>query len=152
MIRTPAVVALWEAFARTQDVAPTHYDVWYFGDSEELARELLQLVLDGKKTATCGLLWDMGAPESPMPIEGGFSVVTDFHGTPRVILQSTEVRTLPFGQIDAKFALEEGEGTAEEWRAGHWEFFTRRCEVLGKKADDSMPVVCERFRVVFSAP
>ncbi|HTV67980.1 MAG TPA: ASCH domain-containing protein, partial [Rhizobiaceae bacterium] len=40
-----------------------------FGDSPELANELLALVLSGAKTATCGALRDYGGDE-PVPEVG----------------------------------------------------------------------------------
>ena len=129
------------------------YDVWRFGDSDALCDELLALVLAGRKTATAGLLWDFEVGNEPMPVPGGYSIVTDSRGRPACLLQTTEVTVRPYADVPAAFAFDEGEGdrTLESWRRGHWAYFTRRCQALARPAEPSMPVVCERFRLVARA-
>jgi uncharacterized protein YhfF len=131
---------------------PERYDLWYFGDSEALARELLDLVLAGTKTATAGLVW--GADEAGTPKPGGHSLITDFAGTPHCVLQTVEVRVLPFDQVDADFARDEGEGdrSLAFWRDAHWRYFGRRCAEIGRRPALDMPVFCERFRLVYPEP
>ena len=52
---------------------------------------------------------------------------------------------------DADFARAEGEDdlTLESWRAGHKRFFTRTRAPIGKEFTEDMPLVCERFRVIY---
>lgn len=142
--RTPATEAYFQQLGVDEP-----YDVWSFGDSPALADALLALVLGGQKTATCGLLWEMGTPLSPPPVLGGYSVILDSTGAPRAVLQTISLRTMPFSAVPEDFALAEGEGTYAEWRKLHWDYFVRRCTEIGKEPSDDMPVVCERFRVVF---
>lgn len=144
--KTPATEALWQQLGLDGG-----YDVWSFGDSPALADSLLALVLKGEKTATCGLLWEMGTEQSPPPVLGGYSVILDSTGAPRAVLQTIALTTMPFSAVPADFARAEGEGTYAEWRRLHWDYFARRCAALGKEPSDDMPVVCERFRVVFPA-
>ena len=51
----------------------------------------------------------------------------------------------------AQTGCDEGEGdrSLANWRAGHWNFFTGECEALGQQPREAMPVVCERFRVIY---
>ncbi len=72
------------------------FQVWHFGDSAELADELCELVLQGKKTATASLAWENEANAKTAPTLNGFSVVTDFDGNPQCIIKTTEIRTVPF--------------------------------------------------------
>jgi uncharacterized protein YhfF len=147
------VVEFWKAFCQQNPhFAPdTPYQVWYFGDGRELADELCALVLAGKKTATAALGWELELEPDEMPQVDGYSVITDFDGNPQCILQTVEVRTLPFDQVDAQFAAEEGEGdlSLEYWRQAHWRFFSRACAKLGRQPELNMLVVCERFRLVY---
>lgn len=144
--KTQATEAFWAQLGLDEP-----YDVWSFGDSPALADALLKLVLDGHKTATCGLLWEMGSPQSPAPVLGGYSVILDSTGAPRAVIQTIALRTMPFSAVPEDFALAEGEGPYAQWRKLHWDYFVRRCAELGKEPSDDMPVVCERFRVVFPA-
>lgn len=113
-----------------------------FGDSPELANELLGLVLSGVKTATCGALRDFDADE-PMPQVGRRDVVLDGTGRPACVIETTEVTIRRFCDVDTAFALAEGEGTYEAWRSGHIAYFERNGGF-----DPEMPLVCERFRLV----
>jgi uncharacterized protein YhfF len=114
---------------------------FHFGDSPELADELLALVLEGRKTATC---WD--AAEGLKGVEVGKAmVVEDGAGKPRAVLQTVELSQRRFDAVDGAFAYEEGEGdrTLESWRTGHQAYFTRNG---GFRLD--MLLNCERFRLV----
>jgi uncharacterized protein YhfF len=53
--------------------------------------------------------------------------------------------------VDALFAYEEGEGdrSLAWWRDAHWRYFSRVCERIQRRPEEDMPLVCERFRVVF---
>ncbi len=114
-----------------------------FGDSPALADELLALVLAGAKTATCGALRNFGPGKEPLPQVGRRDVVLDGSGNPACAIEILSVEVRRFHEVDESFALAEGEGTFDEWRAGHEEYFGRN----GGFSPD-MEVVCERFHVV----
>jgi uncharacterized protein YhfF len=111
-----------------------------FGDSPVLADELLDLVLAGKKTATCWSVSDGQQTEI-----GKRMVVRDGQGRPRAVLETVELTRRRFHEVDAAFAHDEGEGdrTLASWRAVHERYFRRQ----GTFAPD-MPLYCERFRLV----
>ena len=50
-----------------------------------------------------------------------------------------------------EFAATEGEGDASLafWRDAHWAAFSRELEGIGRSPQADMPVVCERFEVVY---
>jgi uncharacterized protein YhfF len=111
-----------------------------FGDGPELADELLDLVLRGVKTATCST---EDEPNTSTP--GERWIVLDGRGTPRCVIESTEVTYRRYGEVDAAFARDEGEGDCSlaYWREAHREYFGRQ----GKFSEDMM-LMCERFRLV----
>lgn len=122
------------------EYATTHQ--FQFGDSPELADDLLARVLSGQKTATCGALRDIEAGE-PMPQVGRRDVVLDGQGRPACAIETTDVTIRRFCDVDDAFAVAEGEGPYEAWRDGHIRFFERN----GGFHPD-MELVCERFRLV----
>ena len=128
--------------------------VGWFGDSPVLARELAVLVRRGRKQATAGLLWQWEAERGGPPTVGEREVVIDWLGTPLAVIELTEVRVLPFLEVDAAFASDEGEGDGSlaHWRDAHRSYFSRECARLGRQFDDATPVVCMRFRVLHAAP
>ena len=111
-----------------------------FGDGPALADELVDLVIAGRKTATCM------TPDDPnRPQVGQRWVVLDGRGEPACVIETTELTERRFEEVDEAFARDEGEGdrTLETWRRNHRIYFGR----LGKY-EDGMTLLCERFRLV----
>jgi uncharacterized protein YhfF len=121
------------------------------GDSPQLADELGALIAAGTKTATCSALWEYEAEGSPLPEPGSKTIVLDGDGDPLCIVETIEVEVRPYNEVDARFAYEEGEGdrSLEYWREAHWRFFSRTLPSIGKEPKADMPLVCERFHVVY---
>lgn len=145
----------WQAYLKWQDDPALDPDVlpeaWSFGDTPEMADELGQLVLRGTKTATCGLLWEHEDEDEPLPRAGQLSIVLDGAGRPLCLIETTEVQIRAYDQVDPQFAYEEGEGdrSLEYCRQAHWRFFGQVCDHIGRTLDPAMPLVCERFRLLF---
>ena len=144
----------WESFARARAVDPTpHFlEAFYFDDNESSANELAKLVFDGKKSATAALLWAYESERKRIPQVGDLSIVTNFSGVEVCVVETTQVDIVPFSDISAEFAATEGEGDGSlaYWRRAHEAFFGRECQRMGRMPEPRMPVVCERFEVVFT--
>lgn len=112
-----------------------------FGDNPAMADELLDLVLAGKKTATC---WP-AAHGLKGSAPGARYVVLDSRQQPRAVIESVELAKRRFDMVDAAFAAEEGEGDLSHahWAAVHKECFTREGAY-----EPHMKLWCERFRLV----
>ncbi len=148
------IAAFWDDFLRNLPegmTPPAAYQAWSFGDRPEMADALGALVMDGIKTATGSLLWAYEAEGEPVPEPGDYSIVLDGRGEPLGIIQNTSVVILPFDLVDEEHAYLEGEGdrSLAYWREGHWRFFGRECDALGREPDQKMPVVCERFTLIY---
>ncbi len=143
----------WRTFCRENpNINPDEpYQVWFFGNNREGANELAELVMSGKKQATASLVYVNDLKPEIAPYDFGYSVVTDFEGKPMCIIQTTEIRQIPFDEVDAQFAFNEGEGdqTLENWRKEHQDYFTKECEEYGIKFDTKILICCERFKLLF---
>ena len=140
-----------ESLPADSPVRDEQYVAEGWGDSPEMADELGALIADGTKTATCSALWEYAAEGEPPPEVGLKTIVLDGNGEPLCIVETTEVEVRPYEEVDAGFAYEEGEGdrSLEYWREAHWRFFSRTLPNIGKEPTTDMPLVCERFRVVY---
>lgn len=151
-----AVRPFWNAFAQAQGGVDEvrFYEAFAFGDSPAMADELAALVLQGIKRATAGALRAYEGQAKPLPRPGELSIVTSGAGVPLCVIETLAVEVRPFDQVDADFAATEGEGdgTLAFWRAAHAAFFSRECAQAGRVFSPDMPVVCERFRVVYAPP
>jgi uncharacterized protein YhfF len=143
----------WNAFAKTRDIDPTSrfLEAFHFDDNESSANELALLVLKGQKRATAALLWAHEAESKRIPEPGDLSIVTDFGGSAVCIIETKCVEIIPFAEVTAEYAATEaeGDGSLEFWRSAHEAFFGRECRRIGRTPVPTMPVVCERFEVVF---
>jgi uncharacterized protein YhfF len=143
----------WAAFARSRAVDPTprFLEAFHFDDNEPSANELAALVLSGQKRATAGLVWAHESEGKRVPAPGDLSIVTNFAGDAVCIIETMRVDIVPFSDVSAEFAATEGEGDGSlaYWRRAHEAFFGRECKRIGRTPEPDMPVVCERFEVVF---
>jgi len=120
----PSVNALWRAYLRSIGETPATTDkafaAWSFGDTEKLADDL--------------------------------HIVTDSAGVAQCVLQTVQVAVTPFNEVDAAYAHLEGEGdrSLDYWRRTHWAYYERVLADTDYAPRPDMPVVCERFEVVFT--
>ena len=145
----------WQKFlSALPSDSPYHaksYSKGGYGDSPELASELIQLILIGRKTATCGSLWEWEAEGKPLPQVGDIWVELDGSGNPVCITETVEVTVRKYNEVDADFARLEGEGdlSLAYWREAHKNYFSRVLSKIGREFSEDMPLVCERFRMIY---
>lgn len=149
--RTPQVKAFWAAYKATASLDHDRYDVVAFGDSPAMADELADLVVNGPKRATAGLLRDFGPGGETMPAVGEHVVVIDGQGTPRCIWRTSDVAVKPLIEVDDAFAWDEGEGdrSRDYWLRAHRDFFSRQATREGFEFHDRIETVLERFAIVW---
>lgn len=155
MSDTEAVDAFWrraQAAGAVPGDRPGPDAVERFGDSPELADELLALVLHGPKRATAGSVAALEHHGEPLPAAGDHWVALDGAGRPRAVLRTDEIRVGPLSSVDDAFAWDEGEGdrTRATWLADHEAYFRREMAALDRPFDPDMATVFERFSVVYT--
>ena len=113
-----------------------------------LRDQLVAAVLTGAKTSTSSLLVEYDPADDPVPWVGQRAVLVDSELRSVGIVEVTEVRQLPLGEVDLDFAREEGEGyeSVAAWRDAHERYW--HANVPGIDLDDSTVVIAERFRLV----
>ena len=124
-------------------------DAW--GDSPTLADELGALIVQGTKTATCSALWEYEHEGNKIPQPGLITIALDGRGEPLCIVETVEVSIRKYNEVDADFAREEGEGdlSLNDWREAHKNYFSRVLPKIGREFSEDMPLVCERFRLIY---
>ncbi|MEW6718019.1 MAG: ASCH domain-containing protein [Chloroflexota bacterium] len=149
------IEAYWRRFlVGLPEDSPYHqrtYHVEKWGEDQELADDLGNLIAAKKKTASCTSLWEWEAEGAPLPEAGKITIVLDWGGNPLCIIKTVEVEIRPFNQVDEQFAYEEGEGdrSLKYWREAHWNYFSCTLALIGREPVEDMPLVCERFVVIY---
>jgi uncharacterized protein YhfF len=112
-----------------------------FGNTSEMADELLGLVLEGKKTATSwAAVWgDEG------DYVGNQQIIVDSEGNDRALIETTSLVKRTFMEVDEEYAKAEGEGdlSLDFWRKEHKRFFSQE-----KTFSQDMEIFCRRFKVI----
>jgi len=145
----------WQKFLSTLPKDSLYHSKSYvaegWGDSPKMADELGTLIAQGTKTGTCSALWEWETEGNPIPEVGLVTVVLDGKGEPLCIVETTEVSIRKYNEVEADFARAEGEGnlSLEYWRAAHKNFFSRTLPKIGKEFSEEMPLVCERFKLIY---
>lgn len=146
------VKGFWERFLETtgrHEDTPC-YSVFHFELTKELADSLLELVLSGKKKATAGSLNAYEIEGERLPEVGDLSVVTDFLGNPRCVIETSQVTLIPFKEMTYDICSREGEDDdLSSWQRGHERFFRDEGREMGYAFHEDMVVVFEDFKVVY---
>jgi uncharacterized protein YhfF len=150
-----AVAVFWKQYLDTLSADHPHRQrtasVFSFGDSPALADALAELVILGRKRATTSLPVEFTSEGERLPAAGDLSIVTRADNSPVAVIELVDVRLIAFQEVDAAFAAVEGEGdgSLNWWRAAHRRYFSRVCRRLGGEFDDTTPVLCQVFHVVW---
>ncbi len=125
-------------------------DVFFFGDSPELAAKLAHFVVKGQKRGSTGWIEAAERDGTTIPHPGLVSIVTDGFGYPICAIQTERVDHLRFRDVDATLAAIEAEGdrSLEDWREGHRRYFEREARRLGLTFTEGALLCFEHFRVL----
>ncbi len=149
------ILVFWHAFLESRaapgDASERFYESFRIGIEDEDADAGAKLILGGQKTATSSLLWQYESSGKALPPLGNLSVVENGRREPVCVVQTTWIEVMRFGDVDAQFAREYGEGdrTLEGWRKMFRPYYAKACAALGREMSDDAPMVCERFRVIY---
>lgn len=113
---------------------------------------LVTAILDGTKTTTTSLLVEYQRGHDPREGVGALEAVLDSHDNVVCVIRTTEVQVCRLADVSDEHAIAEGEGYADanEWRAGHEQFWNSPefVEYIGElDINDDTQVVCQRFTV-----
>ena len=119
---------LWAAYREKSGVAHDNYTAWTFGGDPD---GLAELVLAGKKRATCSIL--------------------NSRQEAVCVIRTTCLRLIPFCQVDAALAAREGEGdlSLAYWQRVHRDFFEKELAPYGERFDEGMELIFEEFELVY---
>ena len=110
---------------------------WTFGIN---ANQLVELVLEGKKTATTYLYEDDEKYK-----ENDISILTDINGNDVCLIQTKKIIITTFKNITWDLAVLEGENNSlDDWRKEHYNFFKK----INPDFNKDTKVVFEMFEMI----
>jgi uncharacterized protein YhfF len=152
---TKSIEAFWEDYLLTlpeNERNQQYVEAESWGNSPELADQLANLIRAGTKTTTSSLLWSQQKLQWYLVKPGDKCIVLDSQNAPVCIVEIVEVVIKPFNEVDAEFIYNYGEGdrTLNFWNKNMWEYYQEACEELGMKAQPTMPMICQTFKVIYT--
>lgn len=145
-----ALDAFWaEATAAHPDLAGAHH-VRSLGIDAETTETIIDFVQAGTKVATFSLPWVMEANGFPAVARGTPVILTDYSGTPRLVVRITDVRETTFGEIGPAETGLDGPPVQDPavWIPLHREYWNGLLARYGKVCSDDMPVLVEPFEFI----
>jgi len=114
-------------------------DRWIFGDKPD---ELLNNVLEGKKTATCALY------NNEVPEIGEKNIIMNSKEKDVCMIEIVNYKILKYREMTNEMAMAEGEGNLEEWREIHKRFFSSELGMNENAFDENIFIIYYLFRVI----
>lgn len=147
----PSIANISQKYFDKFNLPKTELSSWHFCDNEIDANECAELVLNNIKMATSPSLWWHQANNEPLPKVGDLNIVTNWEGEAQCIIETTNVSIIPFNETTEEYAELEGEGdkSLAYWKRVHWDYYHRELNDTSFTPVENMPIVCERFKVVF---
>ena len=148
------VYEMWDNYTKSnpefkKDELPESF---YFHNNEADANRLAELIVNGKKKAGSNLYFWYEEANADLPKIGTKSIVTDFDGKARAIIEIKKVDTIPFNQISKDYAeLDMGTNIEplKKWKKAHWDFFANAIQQSGEEPTEEMLIVCEWFETIW---
>src|SRR5215216_3096658 len=148
--------AFWQAYlATTPDAAQRSqrfYETYQIGDTAEDADYGAQLILAGAKTTTSGLLWEYEITRKAPPFVGALGIVENGRDEPICVVETVWLEVIPLNAVvERDFIVDYAEWgeTPQSWQERAWAYYAPHCRSLGREPRRDMPMLCERFEVIY---
>jgi uncharacterized protein YhfF len=145
-----AIDLFWvEAKARLPHLEDAYHVRW-IGLDEETTYEILDYIQSGEKSATYTLPWVNEAYGWPNGSKGMPIILLGFDGSPAMIVETTEVIEINFGNIDGTISGLDGPPVRDIdiWRTLHTTYWNDILRPLKLSCSPDMPVLVEKFKPV----
>lgn len=142
----------WKEFCKKKKLDLPIPDAWMFGDgTKEMGDELSNLVLEGKKTATCSAQKLYTIKKETVPKKGQYDIILNGTNKPVAIIQNESLELIKMDDVTKEFAAKEGEGdlSYNYWYEVHKEFFTKEFASHDLTFSTDEILICETFRVIY---
>lgn len=131
----------------------TGYHVRWIGLDADSTRQILDLIRAGDKTGTFTLPWIVEATGEPAPSVGDCLVLIDIDGRPVLLVRTTRVHLVRFGDVTAADTAIDGTPvrSLDVWKPLHTQYWNALLAPFGRTVAADMPFWAERFELLYDA-
>ncbi|HEY0659430.1 MAG TPA: hypothetical protein VGD05_13190 [Pyrinomonadaceae bacterium] len=126
----------------------TPYQVRYFGLGSKDSEELLNLVREGKKRQRLRSSGNMKTNRKTrrlLAVTASLRILKAFRN---VFCEQPNFAFCRFRKLTLNLPLTKATKVFDYWREVHWDYFSRRCAMIGKEPKMEMFVDCERLKLL----
>ena len=140
-----------QAIASKPELAVDH-QIRSIGIDEETTVLIIDFIKEGEKVGTFSLPWLMESENIPASHTGQPIILLSYDGKPEIVVQITDIEETTFGEIDYEVTKIDGPPVRdpEVWIPLHREYWNNILKPYGRSCTDDMPVIVERFKLVYS--
>lgn len=153
----PSPAALNAFWAEAQKAKPglgDDYEVRWFGIDEKTTKGIFNHIRTDNKHGTFTLPWLLEKTGQPVTKVGTLITLIDYDGAPTLVLRITGNEVVKFGDIDERVTGLDGPPVRDVavWKPVHRDFWNGELKKHGMAVSDDMPVLVERFELVYAKP
>ncbi len=148
-----ALDAFWRAvvIARPDLTLPASYEVRWIGIDAPTTETIFEFIQAGTKVATFRLPWQLEAKGHASAKVGDPIVLIAWDGTPRMAIRLTATEETTFGGITGEHTGLDGPPVQDlaVWKPLHRDFWGKELAKIGRAVTDAMPIIVERFELIY---
>jgi uncharacterized protein YhfF len=153
----PSPAALDAFWSDAQAAVPglgDDYEVRWFGIDAKTTDGIFNHIRTDNKHGTFTLPWLLEKTGQPVTKVGTLITLIAYDGRPTMVLRITGNETVPFGAIDERITGLDGPPVRDVkvWKPVHRDFWNGELKKHGLAVSDDMPVLVERFALVYPKP
>ena len=147
LVMNKACEEFWQQYCNEKqiDASTAYVRAYRFGDTPD---ELAQLVADGIKTTTSNAQRLFELNGKIVPKVGDYNIIMNKVFEPIALIQIGNVEIKRYDEIDEAFAINEGDGSLENWDAIHERYFKEQLAQHNEPFSKEIPLVCQTFSVL----
>ena len=134
----------WHDYWGSEKVT-NNVEAFCFGDTPD---ELAELVVTGRKTATCNALKLYELTNKRLPKVEDYNIILNKAFEPVALIQIEKNEFIPYDQISETFAIAEGDGSYENWDNIHTRYFSEMLSEYNETFNRNIILVCQTFKLL----
>lgn len=145
-------LVFWSNFIKEHpELKKEKYISWHYGTNEKECTEWTEKVRKGHITGASYFVPAFPYESNPQPEVGEYSVVLDWNNKPACIINTVDIEMVPYKDITLEQVSLEGYNSVEEWKRVHRAKYEDICEKLRIEFNEEMPILFERFKLLYDA-
>ena len=142
----------WNQVIASKPELAVDHQIRSIGIDEETTVLIIDFIKEGEKVGTFSLPWLMQSENIPASHTGQPIILLSYDGKPEIVVQITDIAETTFGEIDYDVTKIDGPPVRdpEVWIPLHREYWNNILKPYGRSCTDDMPVIVERFQLVYS--